>query len=72
MIRQYGDEDTHGRVTTPTYSVTREQVTWTRWDARARRNRVSHPTVYTVHEDGEAVKTCDTVREANEWIAAQS
>lgn len=57
---------------TPTYTVARERATWTRWDAEAHRFRTSHPTVYTVHENGEPVKTCDTAREAHEWIKAQS
>lgn len=57
---------------TPTYTVVRERVTWIRWDPKALRNRTSHPTVYTVHEDGEPVKSCDTAREADEWIKAQS
>jgi hypothetical protein len=56
----------------PTYTVTRERVTWTRWDVKVHRTRISHPVVYTVHEDGEPVKTCNTKHEALAWIEAQS
>jgi hypothetical protein len=54
-----------------TYTIVRERVTWIRWDPKALRNRTSHPTVWTVQEDGVDVYTADTKRDAEAWIAAQ-
>lgn len=46
----------------------RECVTWTRWDAAALRNRISHPTWWRVTEPDGYVRYFDTRREALAWI----
>ncbi len=58
-------------ITRASYTTVREQVTWTRWDPELRRNRTSHPWVWTVRENGKDVKCCDTKAEAQAWINAQ-
>ena len=50
-------------------SVTRERVTWTRWDAQLMRNRTSHPWQYVVTEPDGCQRFFDTRPEADEWIA---
>lgn len=55
----------------PTYTITRERVTWIRWDSEAHRNRISHPVVWTVAENGADVSCHDTKAAAQAWIAAQ-
>jgi hypothetical protein len=53
------------------YATERTRVMWTRWDADAMRNRISHPVVALVTEPDGNQRTFDTVRDAREWIAAQ-
>ena len=35
------------------------------------RERISHPYVWTVRENGVDIKHCDSKRDALDWIAAQ-
>ena len=53
------------------YTITRERVTWARWDATTLRTRISHPVVFTVAEDGTPIKTCDTRAEAQQYVKDQ-
>lgn len=55
------------------YAVKRERVTLVGagYD-RSGRPKITHPTVYTVAENGDDVRSFDTRREADEWIANQS
>lgn len=46
----------------------RQQVTWTRWDARGYRQRTTHPWMWLVTEPDGYVRTFDTRCEADEWI----
>ena len=55
-----------------TYTVTREKVTWVRWDAAAMRNRISHPWQYIVTDADGYRRAFDTRRQADEWIGEQS
>jgi hypothetical protein len=54
------------------YAVHPERVTWVQPTDRSGRTRITHPWVYTVTEDGNAVRSFDTRGEADSWIAAQS
>ena len=53
------------------YTITRERVTWARWDAATLRTRISHPVVFIVAEDGTPIKTCDTRAEAQQYVKDQ-
>jgi hypothetical protein len=50
-------------------TIQRVRVTWTRWDASRRRNVTSHPWQYQVTEPDGYVRSFDTRREADVWIA---
>jgi hypothetical protein len=55
---------------TPAHTVTREDnVTWVRWENG--RERVSHPTMWLVKEDGVDLGYHSSKHEANAWIASQ-
>lgn len=49
--------------------ITRERVTWTRWDADALRTRVSHPIVWIVTEPDGYQRTFPTKAEAVAFVA---
>lgn len=53
----------------PGYTLVRERVTWTRWDAAAMRNRISHPVLAVLTEPDGNQRTFDTVAEARAWLA---
>jgi hypothetical protein len=51
------------------YALERTRVTWTRWDADALRNRVSHPTLAVLTEPDGNSRTFDTMAAARAWLA---
>lgn len=48
----------------------RVQITWSRWDKEALRNRTSHPFVYRVIEPDGYERIFDSKLEAEDWIRA--
>ena len=53
------------------YTVTRERVTWTRWDPQLLRNRTSHPWQYVVTDPDGYQRCFDKRGEADDWIRGQ-
>lgn len=49
----------------------RVRTTWTRWDARTRRTRTSHPVMWSVTEPDGNERLFDTKSEALAWVAAE-
>jgi hypothetical protein len=63
-------QTTQSETAAPTYTITRERVTWIR-DGKLGRSRITHPVVWLVAENGKDIKYFDTKGDAQEWIKAQ-